>query len=282
MVESQIKYLQLGSFFELYSLEDDYFHKLRETAESKGIRIKSVFTSHRELGGFFTGNPHLEKVARKNYERLIEVASIVNADYCGSNPGSVYRDQLATKEQGMGRYLSHMKELSVYAKEKELKALNIEPMSSMAEPPTTPEEIDYMIAHLNAFHNKYQKTSVPVFLCGDISHGLADINKNIVHGNLELFEYGIPMMSEFHFKNTDKYFNSTFGFSEEDRQIGIIDLGHIRKLCEVNKEKWPVEKVVGYLELSGPKIGRDYSDALLGDMLRTSLIAIKEEFKRIN
>lgn len=276
MAETETKYLQLGSFFELYTLDDNYFYKLREKAEKNGIRIKSVFTAHRELGGFFTDDPHMEKVARKNYGKLIHVASLVGADYCGSNPGAVYRDQMEKKEKGMARYLSHMKELSVFAKEKGLKALTMEPMSSLAEPPTTPKEIDHLISHLMEFHLKDPGRSVPVFLCGDISHGLADADKNIVYNNLELFEYGIPMMSEFHFKNTDTHFNSTFGFSKEETQKGIIDLKQIKMICERNTDKWPVSDVVGYLEINGPKLGRDYSDVLLGDALKTSLNAIRK------
>jgi len=276
MEEVGITYLQLGSFFELYTVADDYFYEIRENAEKRGIRIKSVFTAHRELGGFFTDNIHLEKAARKNYEKLIHVASLLGADYCGSNPGAVYRDRMEDKEKGIARYLTHMKELSFLASEKGLKALNVEPMSSLAEPPTTISEIDFMIGNLMEFHHKHPDSSVPVYLCGDISHGLADIKGNIVHNNLDLFEHGIPMMSEFHFKNTDALFNSTFGFSVEERQRGIIDLKQIKGICDHNIDQWPVENVVGYLEINGPKLGRDYSDNLLGKMLRESLQAINE------
>lgn len=276
MEEIGIKYLQLGSFFELYSVEDDYFHRLREMAEKRGISIKSVFTAHRELGGFFADDTYLERAARKNYERLIHVAALVGADYCGSNPGAVYRDSMKTKEKGISCYLSHMEELSILAKEKGLNALNIEPMSSMAEPPTTPQEIDFMVGSLMEFHHRHSESSVPIYLCGDISHGLADRNGNVVYDNLKLFEYGIPRMSEFHFKNTDSRFHSTFGFSEAEMQKGIINLEEIRGICERNAHQWPVEKVVGYLEINGPKLGRDYSDMLLGDALRSSLKAIQK------
>ena len=52
MNKTGTEYLQLGSFFELYSVEDDYFHMLKEKADEHKIQIKSVFTAHRELGGF--------------------------------------------------------------------------------------------------------------------------------------------------------------------------------------------------------------------------------------
>jgi ribulose-phosphate 3-epimerase len=95
---------------------------------------------------------------------------------------------------------------------------------------------------------------------------------------MELFEVGIPLMNEFHFKNTDAIYGSTFGFNPEEKKKGIVDLRAFKALCDRNASKWPVEEVVGYLEIMGPKLGRDYSDPLLGDELRASLRAIKEVF----
>ena len=37
---------------------------------------------------------------------------------------------------------------------------------------------------------------------------------------------------------------------------------------------WPVSEVVGYLEIGGPKLGRDYSDYRLEKQLGESLAAI--------
>jgi hypothetical protein len=36
--------------------------------------------------------------------------------------------------------------------------------------------------------------------------------------------------------------------------------------------------MTGYLEIPGPKVGRDYSDPLLGRMLMESLEALKRHF----
>jgi ribulose-phosphate 3-epimerase len=276
--EEGIPFIQLGSFFELYSLEDNYFRELRVLAGQKQVKIKSVFTAHRELGGFFYDNPYMEKVARKQFEKLIHVASVLGADFCGSNPGAVYRDQPATKQKGIERYLFHMKELMHLAREKGLQGLTMEPMSSMAEPPTTPEEIDFMMGELHSYHQQNAGNTVPFFLCGDISHGLADPDYRVKHTHTELFMHGIPWMAEFHLKNTDSNFNSTFGFSGEECKKGIVDLEEIKGIIVENREKFPVRDLVAYLEISGPKVGRDYSDPLLERSLRESLRAIKQVF----
>ena len=51
LAEEGIEHAQLGSFFEMYQLPDEYFIALRRQAERYGVRISSVFTTHRELGG---------------------------------------------------------------------------------------------------------------------------------------------------------------------------------------------------------------------------------------
>lgn len=276
--DENIPYIQLGSFFELYVLDDRYFINLRELAVRKNIRIKSVFTAHRELGGFFYDNGLMEKAARKSFERLIHVAGLLGADYCGSNPGAVYRDRMATKEGGIRKYLSHMKELMHLASEKGLRGLTMEPMSSLAEPPTTPEEMDRMIGTLRDYHRENNRNTVPVYLCGDISHGLADINREICYNHMELFSHGIPYMSEFHLKNTDQVYNSTFGFSPDELRKGVVDLQQVRKLIEDNRDRFPVRDLTAYLEIGGPKTGRDYTDPLLEKSIRESLREIKKVF----
>ncbi len=276
LAEEGVRHVQLGSFYELYFLDDSWFRELRTKAESRGLRIKSVFTAHRELGGFFYGDPRMERAARRGFDRLLEVAALVGADYVGSNPGSVYRDRLAGKSDGIACYLRNLKDLSRRAKQLGLKALTMEPMSCLAEPPSTPAEIAHMCGEMAAYHHAHPRDTVPTWLCGDISHGLCDTERRVVHSNSSFFAAGIAWMCEFHFKNTDQVFGSTFGFGKEENKRGIVDLGVFRTLCDAGN--WPVNDVVGYLEIGGPKTGRDYSDPLLEHELRTSLRALKESF----
>ena len=278
LAEEGVQYVQIGSFFELYTLEEGWFVNLKAEAAQRGISLKSMFTSHRELGGFFYGDRFMENAARLGCDRLLEAAALVGVDYCGWNPGAIHRDRPELKKAGLACYQRHLHELMHRAYELGLKALTLEPMSSLAEPPSTPDEIKSMMDQSAAYHVANHDSTVPVYLCTDISHGVADRDGKVLHGNLELFEYAIPWTAEFHFKNTDAIFNSTFGFSVEEKKRGIVDLKEVRGIVERNAARWPVEHVVGYLEIMGPKIGRDYSDPLLGDQLRTSLRAIQEAF----
>lgn len=278
MQANGVPYVQLGSWFEMYFLDDAFFHDLREKAERRNVRIKSCFTAHRELGGFLTGDPRLEKVARRNYERYIQIGEVLGVDYLGSNPGAIYRDRMETKPVGLERYIRHIKELVMLAREQGIKAMTLETMSCAGEPPSFPDEILYLMQTFAAHHQQHPDSTVPLYICGDVTHGVADQGGNVQHDSLELFELAIPYMAEFHLKNTDRIFHSTYGFSRDEQAKGIIDLHAVRALIEKHANQWPVNDVVGYLELPGPKLGRDYTDYTLGPALVESLAALQEVF----
>ena len=167
-------HLQLGSSFPVFFADDQYFHGLRRSAEAKGIRIKSLFSSHRELGGFSSGDPLLEDATRRGWERLIHVAALVGADSAGSNAGIVLRDQPHLREPGNRCFFQKMKSILRTARAAGLKALTVEPMSSVYEMPSTPDEVRMIAAELGPYHAAHPDTTVPLLLCGDISRGVAD------------------------------------------------------------------------------------------------------------
>lgn len=271
LAEEGVHHVQLGTFLEIYTLPDAYFHDLRRRAADHGIQISSVFTSHRELGGFFRDDgPGWTDVARRNMERLIDVAALLGAQSVGSNPGAVLRDRMGTKRTGIVCYLSHFKQCMHRAGDRGLKWLMIEPMSCLAEPPTLPDEMVRMARELCDYHLANPATARPGY-CVDVAHGYVDLGRRVVCGNFELMRAGLPLTCEVHLKNTDAIYDSTFGFTESDRQRGIIDITAVRGFYERHAAELPVRKLIGYLEIGGPKLGRDYSDEQLGSMLRESL-----------
>lgn len=278
MAEEGVAHLQLGTFFELYQLPSVFFSELRRQAADFGVTIDSVFTAHRELGGFFREEPGWEELARKNYERLIEVASWVGARCAGSNPGAILRDRMGGRADGIARYLRHMKELMHFAHARYVETLTMEPMSCLAEPPTLPEEIRAFAEELQAYHTAHPDTAGMGY-CADTSHGYADRDANVVYTHIELLEATYPHLVELHLKNTDALFSSTFGFSETERAKGIVDLSAIRDSLHAHAAQIPKKDLVAYLEIGGPKTGRDYSDRRLEEALRDSLRHLREVFE---
>jgi ribulose-phosphate 3-epimerase len=275
MKDEGVRALQLGSFHELYALPDDTWLGLRDEAERAGVEIASVFTAHRELGGFLRGEPGWAEAARRGWERLIAVAGMLGARSAGANAGSVLRDRMADKERGLATFSLHFKELLHLARERGLEALCLEPMSCLAEPPTLPEEIRSLMGELDAYHRAHGDTAAPR-LCADVAHGYADAAGRVRWDNLQLLEAAVPWLHELHLKNTDALFNATFGFSEEERARGIVDIREIRRLLAGAESRLPVRALVGYLEIGGPKWGRDYSDGRLEADLRASLAWLRE------
>jgi ribulose-phosphate 3-epimerase len=278
MGDFRVDRLQMGSSFPTFTADEGWFRRLRGAAEKKGIRISSVFTSHREMGGWGSGDPSLEATARWGWERLIHVAALVGADSAGSSAGILMRDQPERRARGRECFFTNMKDLMRLARLERLRTITIEPMSSVWEYPSTPEQLFEMTSVFDAAHAAAPNKTVPLYLCGDISHGVADENRRVMHDNWELFELEVPWIWEFHFKNTDSLFNSTFGFGPAEQAHGIVDLKRFKALLSNNAARFPADEVTGYLELPGPKLGREYTDGLLRSQLEESLAALREEF----
>ena len=278
MAEEGVHRLQGGTFFELYQLPDRYFHRLREQAEAKGVRIESMFTSHRELGGLLSPDPDWQAVGVRNYKRYIEIGRILGARSVGSNPGAVLRDRIHDKDEAVAAFVHHMKEtLMPYAHDCGLERLTIEPMSCLAEPPTLPEEMVAMAEDLMAHHASTPNT-VPIGFCLDIAHGYANAAGEVVHTPQQLLEAALPWTTELHLKNTDARFDSTFGFDESDRVRGIVNIPSVVQSLEDHADALPVTELTGFLEIGGPKLGRDYSDHQLESQLRESLRYLSTSF----
>ncbi|MEI6491940.1 MAG: ribulose-phosphate 3-epimerase [Verrucomicrobiota bacterium] len=278
MADEGVTRLQFGSFFEAYQLPDSYFHRLKKQADDFGITIDSLFTAHRELGGFFQEDQEWEVVARRNFERFIEIGAILGAKSVGSNPGAVPRDLMGTKARGTNCYLAHMKELMHFAKQRGIEWLTVEPMSCLAEPPTLPEEVRKMGETLTSYHAENPETTARVGYCADIAHGYLDQQAGHGFKPVELFEAALPWLYEVHLKNTDERYHSTFGFEPENLTKGIIDVASFRDILLHRAAEIPVKEMTGYLEIGGPKLGRDYTDCQLEDQLRQSLRHLKEVF----
>lgn len=278
MEEENVFYLQLGSFTEFYLLDDSFFVKLREKAKVRNIKISSVFPSNRELGGFMNNEPELMDCTKKIYKRLIEIAEIVGSPSVGSVMGGVFRDQLYYREKGINAYIEGIKEIMHEAREHGLEWITIEPMSCYAEPPCNSKEMVEVVSKLVEYHKKYPEETVNFGICADISHGWVNEKRKVMENNIDYFIAAIPFMYEFHFKNTDRIYHKTFGFEQKNIKKGIINVNEVREILLNNQDRLPVNNIIGYLELPGPKIGRDYTDSLLNGMIRESLRHLKIEF----
>ena len=278
LADEGVGFVQIGTFFEMYHLRDSALLQLRETAERRGVQISSIFSAHRELGGFFREEDAWHEVAFRNYQRLIQIGGLLGASSVGSNPGSILRDQMHLKTAGIRTYIAAMKKLMHYAASCGVKTLAIEPMSCLAEPPTLPAEITDMAEELMVYHDEHAEDTARIGYCFDISHGYVDDTRRVRHTSVELLGTALPYITEIHLKNTDVLHESTFGFTPADEKKGIIDVESFRDRLLANSARLPVRDLVGYFEFGGPKLGRDYSDRDLEESLRISIRHLREVF----
>ena len=171
-----------------------------------------------------------------------------------------------------------MKKLMHHAASCGVKTLAIEPMSCLAEPPTLPGEITDMAEELMAYHGEHAEDTARIGYCFDISHGYVDDTRRVRHTSVELLDTALPYITEIHLKNTDALHESTFGFTPTDLKKGIIDVESFRDRLLANSAQLPVRDLVGYFEVGGPKLGRDYSDRDLEESLRISIRYLREAF----
>ncbi len=261
---------QLGTFFELYHLPNQWFVALREEAAAHNIAITSVFASHRELGGFFREEPGMHEAAYRNFARLIEVGGLVGASCVGGPPGTVLRDSMDSKNAGVQRYLTGMKRLLHHAWVHGVDTVTIAPMACMAEPPTMPEEIRHFADTLSEYHQNTPETAA-IGICLNTAHGYADAEGISRVKPVQMIEAAAPWLAELHLQNTDDMYCSTFGFSDVDRVRGIIDLAAVRESLRRFEHKAPREHLMAYLAIDGPTLGRDYSDKLVEQELDASI-----------
>lgn len=278
LADEGVGFVQVGTFFEIYQLPDSALLRLRETAERYGVRVSSIFTAHRELGGFFQEEEDWHDVAFRNYQRLIQIGALLGASSVGSNPGAVLRDQMHLKAAGIRNYISAMKQLMHYAASCGVKTLAIEPMSCLAEPPTLPAEMTDMAEELMSYHGEHMEDTARIGYCFDVSHGYVDETRRVRHTSIDLLDAALPYVTEIHLKNTDALHESTFGFTPADRERGIINIEVFRERLLANSARLPVRDLVGYFEIGGPKLGRDYSDRDLEQSLRVSIRYLREVF----
>ncbi len=275
MAEEGVQHAQLGSFFEMTLLPDEFFIQLKQQAQQYGVHISGVFTTHRELGGFFRSETGWENVTRRTFRRFLEIGALVGAETVGGNAGAVLRDRMHEKSEGIKRYVLFLKEMLSYAYHCGVPCVAIEPMSCLAEPPTLPDEIQAWGEELTAYHRTNPEHTAAFGYCVDVAHGYVNQDERVVWDHMQLLQATLPYIRALHLKNTDHLYEATFGFTEEERERGIIQIPAVRDLLLSNAASLPTDTLVGYLEIGGPKLGRDYSDHKLDRQLRESFRYLK-------
>ena len=153
-------------------------------------------------------------------------------------------------------------------------------MSSLYELPSTPEEVrEHRARSWATWHAAHAATTVPLQLCGDISHGVADADGTGRARQLEPLRDADPVDAGVSLQEHGRHLQLDVRLRPGGAGSRASSTLHrLKGLIDANAGRFPCGEVTGYLEIGGPKLGREYSDRHLERMLVESLQALKAVF----
>jgi D-erythrulose 1-phosphate 3-epimerase len=218
--------------------------KYRERFEKEGLKIVSSF------GGLASYTfPQLlskEKDQREisfcYFKRAIDMASALGVDVIGTPLGGMSDGDSRDPEVRRRLYkelLDYLAKLSLYAKDKGLKKILIEPTPLSTEIPSTPEESNALMADLKG------NTAIPIALVVDWGHAVfKPLLKDRARVDIWI-EQCAEYIDSYHLQQSDGKMDCHWSFSKK----GIFDEEMIRRLC--TNPKVPID-TIGFLELLFP------------------------------
>lgn len=203
-------------------LRDKMCSEIREYSSKKGIIIQSTATgaiSH-QTNFLLHPNKEIRKSFISWYKKGIDETALIGSESMGVYVGAFSMADIKNdkrKNELLNEYVDIMSELSVYAKDKGLKYLLIEPMSIPREYPSTIEETKYLYNKLNDL------SDIPIYLNLDVGH--LNINsKNLEDSDTYAWiRYLLKYSKVLHLQQTKKGFSLHAPFTKENNNNGIID-----------------------------------------------------------
>ena len=260
MQEEEIRCAQLASFFGLYQLTDASVLELKARAEHFGVSFTSISAVHRELCGLFRPEKEYQRIATGIFERLVDIGALLEANSVGINVPMVPRhgDTRQEQQDGFRVRLGRLKDLVHRAQERGIDTLTVEHTT-----------LDQRIAEeLDADGTCTQIEAATIRYSFDTRSMATD----------RMLTHVVPQLHELHLRNTDLNLLGTFGFSERDRTVGIVDIPKLRQLL-VSQPGGPHQRwITGYAEVAGPKPGGSHLDKTIQRANRESLRYLRETF----
>lgn len=225
--ELDIKYIQF--YFDLLDpviieekVRNEKCLEIKEYCRKKSVIIQSTATGSISHQSNFLLHPD-KRIIRSFvswYKKGIDESVLMGSDSMGVYVGSFSMADIKSKrrkEALLTEYIYIMIELSLYAKEKGLKYLLIEPMSTEREYPSTIAETKYIYERLN------KVSAIPIYLNLDVGH-LNNNSGNQDDGNTYAWIRKLLKYSKvLHLQQTRKGVSLHAPFTQEHNKEGIID-----------------------------------------------------------
>jgi len=258
-----------------------YHREVGEYGRKIGVEIASVLTFYRDNVSVAHPDPAIREVAMLVMESMAVQAGEYGAKYVGASLGTVLAEDFANERVRAKLFnaaAEAWKKWMEMAHREGLRGVNIESMSTLREPPATIRSARKWLSELNDYHRRKPDTTVPCHLCYDLGHGPTEAEDDSPADRdfASWFEAFGDAIVEVHIKNTDSGFISTWPFTDEYKEFGIIDLDRV---AEAMRDHLRAPEVYVMVEVPG-KRGRMDGEA---DALRanhTTIENLKKSLKR--
>lgn len=225
--ELKLKYVQF--YFDLLDpviieekTRDRICKEIKEYSNIKGIKI--INTASGAISHQTNFLLHPDKEILKSYitwyKKAIDETSQMGVKSTGVYVGAFSISDIQNnkrKNEVLNDYINIMGELSLYAKDKGLDYLLIEPMSIPREYPCTVEETRYILKKLN------NVTYLPIYLNLDVGH-LNIVSKDERNANpIYWIEELLPYTKILHLQQTDRTSSNHWPFTKDNNKKGIIN-----------------------------------------------------------
>jgi sugar phosphate isomerase/epimerase len=251
-----------------------YYREVGRYADKIGVRIISMLTFYRDNVSICNPDSDVSQSAYVTMRMMAAQSGSCGCKLMGASLCTVHKEEMGDPrryEELRNQALEYWKQWLVLAKEEGIEYVTLETMSTPREPPCTINEAKQILGCLRDFYDRNTNASMPV-LCYDLGHGVSASEKDVPGDDdfAEWFKAFPHDIFEIHVKNTDSLFLSTWPFTREYREKGIIDLGRV---VEAVKKYLRVPELYMIVEIPG-KRGRSAGEdeALMGNRCTVELL----------
>ncbi|MFB0502326.1 MAG: TIM barrel protein [Candidatus Bathyarchaeia archaeon] len=206
-----------------------YHREVRAYAESIGVRIPSILTFYRDNVSVTHSNHEIREHAFTSMRAMAAQAGCLGCDVVGASFGTILVDDMDIQEECIEAGIGYWQRWLQLLHREGVKKATLETMSTLREPPATIASAKDLLSRLIEYHLQNSSSTCTPALCCDVGHGAAEPERDS-DDDVEFTAWfkAFPRdIVHIHLKNTDRDFIQTWPFTEEYRDMGIIDLNEV-------------------------------------------------------
>ena len=203
-----------------------YYREVGGYAKKISVRIPTMLTFYRDNVSVAHSIPEIREHAFTSMRAMAAQGGCLGCDVVGASFGTILAEDMEDKreeciEAGVNYWQRWLKLLH----EEGVGKASLETMSTLREPPATIAAAKRLLGRLKEYHRENPSTTCVPALCYDTGHGAAEPERDSGDDvSFAAWFKAFPTdIVHIHLKNTGRQFLETWPFTDEYRDVGIID-----------------------------------------------------------